>query len=78
MFTDPVALIDQTIDNLEILSVLFEDETDERTHVKADLTPAARRCLDAQQVIVLLLPKLRAARAAQTARYSPPICINCD
>lgn len=78
MFTDPVALIDQTIDNLETLSVLFEDETDERTHVKAELTLEAKRCLDAQQAIVLLLPKLRAARAAQTVQNSPQVCIDCD
>lgn len=78
MFTDPVALIDQTIDNLETLSVLFEDEVDERTHRPADLTLEAKRCLDAQRAIVLLLPKLRAARAAQTAGYAPRICINCD
>lgn len=78
MFTDPVTLIDQTIDNLETLSVLFEDETDERTHRRSDLTLEARRCLDAQQAIVLLLPKLRAARVAQTARQAPRICIDCD
>ena len=49
MFTDPVALIDQTIDNLETLSVLFEDETDARTHRPSDLTLEAKRCLDAQR-----------------------------
>lgn len=78
MFTDPVVLIDQTIDNLETLSVLFEDETDQRTYRPADLTLEAKRCLDAQRAIVLLLPKLRAARAAQAAGNAPRICIGCD
>lgn len=78
MFTDPVTLIDQTIDNLETLSVLFEDELDERTHRPAELTLGAQRCRDAQRAIVLLLPRLRAARAMQLSQAQPRYCVNCD
>ena len=82
MFTDPLALIDQTIDNLETLSVLFEDEVDERTHRASDLSLDALRCRDAQRAIVLLLPKLRAARASQVSlqfsHRGPQLCLNCD
>jgi len=78
MFTDPLLLIDQTIDNLETLSVLFEDEVDERTHRPSELTLEAIRCRDAQRVIALLLPKLRAARASQVSYPGPRVCVNCE
>lgn len=78
MFTDPVALIDQTIDNLETLSALFEDEVDERTHRLSDLTPNRQRCRDAQRAIAMLLPKLRAARASQIPQSQQRLCLHCD
>lgn len=78
MFTDPLLLIDQTIDNLEMLSVLFEDETDERTHRPSELTLEALRYRDAQRAIALLLPKLRAARASQVSPAGPRVCVNCE
>jgi hypothetical protein len=78
MFTDPVTLIDQTIENLQTLSVLFEDEVDERTNRITDLTPSRQRCRDAQRAIALLLPKLRAARASQVPQSQQRMCFNCD
>ncbi len=81
MFTDPVTLIDQTIDNLESLDALFIDEVDERIRNPAKLTLEARLCLDAHVAISALLPRLKAARSIQEAPRSPrqpPVCINCD
>ncbi|HKE94137.1 MAG TPA: hypothetical protein VKB34_07525 [Povalibacter sp.] len=78
MFTDPLALIDQTIDNLETLVTLFEDENDPRTVRSAELTGRAQRCRDAQRAIAFLLPKLRAARVTQLPRTYSGICLNCD
>ncbi len=78
MFTDPVTLIDQTIENLETLSVLFEDETDERTNRLTDLAPSRQRCRDAQRAIAMLLPKLRAARASQVPQAQQRMCFHCD
>lgn len=78
MFTDPVVLIDQTIDNLETLTALFQDETDTRTNASSDLTARAQRCREAMRAIAFLLPKLRAARVTQIPARSPRFCINCD
>ena len=78
MFTDPVTLIDQTIDNLQTLTALFEDEVDARTHRAADLTLNSQRCKEAQRAIALLLPKLRAARASQIPQSQQRLCLHCD
>ncbi len=78
MFTDPVVLIDQTLDNLEALSALFEDETDVRTNRSSELTLRAQRCRDAQRAIAFLLPKLRAARLTQIASAQSQACLTCD
>lgn len=83
MFTDPVVLIDQTIDNLEALAALFEDETDMRTRSfrevgSSELTLREQRCREAVRAIAFLLPKLRAARATQVPRMQSRICLNCD
>jgi hypothetical protein len=81
MFTDPVTLIDQTIENLYTLSAFFADETDERTHAPAELGLDARRWRDAQRAIQWVIPKLQAARAAQQQMIAAgqlPMCLNCD
>jgi hypothetical protein len=85
MFTDPVTLIDQTIENLYTLSALFADETDERTHpapqFSTELSLDARRWRDAQRAIAWVIPKLQAARAAQqqvAMAGQMPMCLNCD
>jgi hypothetical protein len=78
MFTDPLTLIDQTIDNLETLTALFEDESDERTRRAPDYTVSVQRCRDAQRAIAMLLPKLRAARLTQLPQAHGQICFHCD
>ena len=81
MFMDPLSLIDETIDHLEMLAELFADETDARLRHPAGVTLTMRTCRDAQVAINTLLPKLRAARATQEPRHSPnqvSFCLNCD
>ncbi|MFL6550058.1 MAG: hypothetical protein ACJ8OJ_15300 [Povalibacter sp.] len=78
MFTDPIVLIDQTLDNLEALSALFEDENDARTVRSSELTARAQRCRDAQRAIAFLLPKLRAARLTQMTNPQSRSCLTCD
>lgn len=80
MFIDPVTLIDQTIENLELLAQLFADELDERTHNPMQVTPEAHRCREALGATRLAITKLQAARSVQAA---PPVqalrvCVNCD
>jgi hypothetical protein len=79
MLTDPVALIDQTINNLENLAELFADEFDERIH--ATVTDDGRVCREAYARIKALVPKLRAARVTQMspAQFGQrPFCLDCD
>lgn len=79
MFTDPVILIDETLDRLETLSVLFADEVDERVRRASTSEPSARLCRDVQSQIELLIPKLKAAKATQQPQLQPwSACINCD
>ena len=81
MFTDPVTLIDQTIENLYTLSAFFADETDERMAPAVELTLDSRRWREAQRAIAWVIPKLQAARAAQmqmTAASQVPMCLKCD
>ena len=79
MLTDPVALIDQTLHNLEDLAELFADEFDERIH--ATVSEDGRVCREAYARIKALVPKLRAARATQLspAQFGQrPLCIDCE
>ena len=80
MFIDPRTLFDETLDRLETLSVYLADETDERTHDLALLSPEARRCKEALLTIKVLIPKLRQARAAELFRDAAngPVCATCD
>lgn len=78
MFIDPLTLIDQTIENLEALTALFEDETDARTVRSSELTLRTQRCREAQRAIAFLLPRLRAARITQVPQPQSRICLNCD
>ncbi len=81
MFTDPLTLFDQTIDNLETLAAVLADELDERMH-----SPEAERSgvtvyRAAHIKIGSLLPALRAARVAQeelTRLSRRAHCMNCD
>jgi hypothetical protein len=79
MLTDPVTLIDQTINNLEDLAELFADEFDERIH--ATVTEDGRICREAYARIRALVPKLRAARLTQMAPAQfgqRPHCSDCE
>jgi hypothetical protein len=81
MFVEPLHLIDQTIDNLELLDEMFAEEIDSRTRQPARLTLEAKLCLDAKIAIGALLPRLKAARGLQPADASPApasLCRNCD
>ena len=78
MFTDPVVLIDQTLDNLQALSAFFEDETDTRTVRSSELTLQAQRYRDAQRAIAFLIPKLRAARLTQMVHAQDRQRLTCD
>jgi hypothetical protein len=87
MFIDPVTLIDQTLENLELLSELFADELDERIRDTRVANAGTRQCQEALNAINMLLPalsvattKLQAARSTQLAQGLPPqrMCANCD
>ena len=84
MLTDPLTLFDQTIDNLELLAALLADEIDERVQ-----NPQAQQGIqDTMSLhrathgkIRILLPILRAARAAQedlSRATRPSYCLHCD
>jgi hypothetical protein len=79
MFTDPITLLDQTIDNLETVAVMLGDEVDTRIQTTAEHNGVVYRA--AQSRIGALLPTLRAARALQESitrsQYRAP-CLNCD
>jgi len=81
MFTDAVALLDQTIENLETLAAVFADEIDERMHSISPSPRTAYLYRSAHVKIGELLPALRAARItqqAQTAVLYRGQCVNCD
>jgi hypothetical protein len=78
MFTDPCRLIDETLDHLETLSVLFADEVDERVRHAGSNEPTAQLCREAQSSIAALIPKLKAAKVTQQPHRHSPLCIHCD
>ncbi len=81
MFTDPLTLFDQTIDNLETLAAVLADELDERMYTVEPERFGAVAYRAAHRQISLLLPALRAARTAQeesTRAVSRTACINCE
>lgn len=78
MFTDPCSLIDETLDHLETLSVLFADEVDERIRRASSNEPTAQICREVQSSIEALIPKLKAARFTQQPQRYPPMCLHCD
>lgn len=78
MFTDPCRLIDETVDQLETLSVLFADEGDERIRHAGDTEPTARLCRDVQLGIDALIPKLKAAKVTQQSLHASSVCMHCD
>jgi hypothetical protein len=81
MFTDAVTLMDQTIESLETLAVVFADEIDERMRGPGASPRNAFLYRTAHIKIAELLPALRAARItqqAQTAALYRTQCVNCD
>ena len=78
MFTDPRVLIDETVDRLETLSVLFADEVDERIRRASCAEPTAQLCRDVQSRIEALIPRLKAAKDTQEPSHRARVCINCE
>lgn len=78
MLTDPCTLIDETLDHLETLSVLFADEVDERIRRAGTTEPTTRLCLEVQSGIEALIPKLKAAKVTQQSLHHPGVCLNCE
>jgi hypothetical protein len=81
MLTDPVSLIDETVERLRCVAELLEDEFDTRIHGVAELSPEGKLAKSVHQSINILLPKLKAARLIQmhpVHRSGPPVCLDCD
>jgi hypothetical protein len=81
MFKDPVALIDETITNLETLKDVFQDEFDSLTHSVDRVNVNGAICRHAHGKISALIPVLRAARQTQLmggfGHHRAP-CLHCD
>lgn len=74
MFTDPRALIAQTIANLESVHEMLSGDIVERRQDASTL-----RSKETRLSISVLLPKLRALRSDEAqALRAPRVCINCD
>lgn len=79
MQTDPLSLLDQTIENLKTLSIFFDEGIDGDTPVM--IGHEARLREQARSAIERLVPTLQAARITQMpqeARRYGAQCINCD
>ena len=79
MLTDPLTLFDRTISNLHLIAELLADEFDERIH--SNRTEHGRLCEETHNQILMLMPKLKAARMAQLPpemRGQRPTCPDCD
>lgn len=68
MLVDPLSLIGQTVDHLEMLSALLVDESDERVIDASRLTPELANCRAAAGLCNALVPRLK--YAAQHIRSS--------
>jgi len=78
MFTDPCRLIDETVDNLQTLAVLFADEVDERIRHAGQTEPTVQLYREAWFNIQALVPKLQAARVTQCPQRHARVCVECD
>ena len=87
MFVDPITLIGQTVENLEMLSAFLVDESDECVCDASLLSPKIANCKTAANLCNALVPRLK--RAAETIHssqavemsYATPMqrpCANCD
>jgi hypothetical protein len=80
MFITPSALIDETLEKLELLSELLIDETGEATYQLPSRNHEARLCKEALLTVRVLLPKLKAIRrtSVATADFERGRCATCD
>jgi ADP-ribosylglycohydrolase len=87
MLVDPLSLIGQTVDNLEMLSALLVDESDERVYDASRLTHEVANCKAAAGLCNALVPRLKTAAEhirsmhALELAYASPLqrsSANCD
>jgi hypothetical protein len=87
MLIDPLSLIGQTVDNLEMLSALLVDESDERVLDASRLTAEVANCKAAAGLCNALVLRLRIAAEhicsthALELSYASPLqrpSANCD
>jgi hypothetical protein len=87
MLVDPVSLIGQTVENLEMLSAFLVDESDERVYDASRLTPEVANCKAAAGLCNALLVRLKVAaehiRSSQALElsFTSPLhrpSANCD
>jgi len=71
-------LIDETLQRLDLLSALFDDEVDERIRHAGEQEPSVRLCREVNVKINELIPKLRAAKVTQQPTYQTRVCLHCD
>jgi len=79
MFTDPVDLIDQTINHLNAVAELMKEEFDPRVHHQLHENGVV--CRSAYMRIQELIPKLQAARATQASSGNMAmqrLCVDCE
>jgi hypothetical protein len=67
MFTDTAVLIDEVIERLETLRVVFADDVS--VCRRAGLHSDERKCAEALEGIARLLPRLQSARSTQEGGY---------
>lgn len=83
MFDEPALLLERTIYNLEVLRELLNGEVQGRTARDDDLYLPVPICLDAQEAIRQMLPKLSAASDAWRSQKARQLlargrCVNCE
>lgn len=61
MLVDPVTLIGQTVENLEMLSAFLVDESDERVYDASRLSPEVANCKAAASLSNALILRLKVA-----------------
>jgi hypothetical protein len=85
MFINPETLIDQTIENLQLISELLADDLDRLTH--PFVSTGSVQSSNAIRTIDSLVPQLQGARQKLRSTYAVPdaqglppqrMCANCD
>jgi hypothetical protein len=80
MFTSPLSVINQTLDQLQALRELLSDEFDPCVINHAALSDEQRLCKETVQTISVLVPKLEAVRRTSVvgANDYSRACLACD